>query len=155
MHRAMIARRTFAAAAIIALAGCGSSGGAATPTTPTTPAVTSPVTITTTGSTRQSGINQCSGDAHTFSAAEGAISVTLTATSDSNSALSVQVCSGSSDTSANCAIKQQKIAVGQTLTGDRVGTAAQTLKFLPYACVFGSTYDPTPITYSASVTYRQ
>lgn len=139
-------------AGLVVLGGCGSSGGS--PASPT-PAVTGPVTVAVTGTTRQTGVNSCSGDSHAFTAAEGQISVRLTATNDPNAALSIQVCSGSSDTGSNCAIRQQKIATGETLTGMRVGTAAQTLKFLPYACVFGATVDTTPITYTASLTHQQ
>jgi hypothetical protein len=69
-------------------------------------------------------------------------------------ALSVQVCSGN-DLSANCAITQQKIQVGQTLSGARKVGPSQTLKFLPYACVFGGASDTTPVTYTATITYGQ
>lgn len=138
-------------AALLVLGGCGSSGGAST--APPAPTVT--VTVAISGTTRQTAVNSCSGDSHAFTAAAGQISVRLTATSDPNNSLSVQVCSGSADTSSNCAITQQRIAVGETLSGVRVGTAGQTLKFLPFACVFTGTLNTTPITYTASLTYQQ
>lgn len=144
-------RRPLALATVLLLAGCGSSGGAAT--SPPAPTVT--VTITVAGTTRQTAVNSCSGDSHAFTAASGQISVRLIATSDPNNALSVQVCSGASDTSSNCAVTQQRITVGETLGGVRVGTSAQTLKFLPFACVFTSTLNTTPITYTAALTYQQ
>jgi hypothetical protein len=44
------------------------------------------------GTTRQTSVNGCEGDTHMFTASDGEIRITLTATSDSNQALSVQVC---------------------------------------------------------------
>jgi hypothetical protein len=144
----MRALRLVAVSCVFAAAGCGKSSP---PTTPTP----TPVTITVSGSTSQTGVNSCSGDTHTFNAAEGEITVRLTATSDPNLALSVQVCGGSSDVLTNCAIRQQRINVSQSLAGARLGGTAQTLKFLPFACVFSNTFDPTPVTYTAAVTYLQ
>jgi hypothetical protein len=113
------------------------------------------MTVAVAGTTQQTSPNGCAGDSHPFTAGAGSIAITLTATSDPNQALSVQVCVSGNDVSTNCAIKQQKIAVGQTLMGDRVGSASQLLKFLPYNCVFGNTFDATPITYSGSLTFQQ
>lgn len=113
------------------------------------------MTVAINGTTQQTAVNSCGGDSHAFNAASGQISVRLNTTSDPNGALSVQVCSGSTDTSSNCAITQKRINVGETLSGQRVGTAGQTLKFLPFACVFTGTLNTTPITYTASLTYQQ
>ena len=145
--------RVLGAAALVGLPGCVSSGGGTT--TPTPPAPSGPVTVAIAGTTRQTAINSCSGDSHTFSAAAGQISIRLNATNDPNAVLSVQVCSGANESAPNCAVEQQRIAVGQTLSGLRVGAADQTLKFLPFACVFTSTLGTSPITYTASLTYQQ
>ena len=45
--------------------------------------------------------------------------------------------------------------MGQTLTGARKGVAVQNIKPLPFACVFTSTLDTTPMTYTLSVTYMK
>lgn len=149
--------RVVSLATFVAAVSCGGSSGGASGggNIPTAPTASGPTTIAVTGTTRQNSVNGCEGDSHMFNAAEGEIRITLTATSDTNQALSVQVCSGSNDTSTNCAVRQQKIAVGQTLTGNRVGGTAQLLKFLPYNCVFGNTFDPVAITYSGSLTFQQ
>jgi hypothetical protein len=125
--------------------GGGSNSG---PTTPTS----MPFTATFSGETRQNG-NGCSGDSHTFDAAAGSIVVRLLATSDPANALSVQVCAGN-DTAGNCAITQQKIAVGQSISGTRASAAQQVLKFLGHSCVFGGPPATAPITYRAEVTYQ-
>lgn len=146
-----------AAAALLTL--CAACSGAGSPSaadgqTPA-PSTSGTTMITVSGTTRQTSVNACGGEVHTFDAADGEIKVTLTATNDPNMALSVQVCSGNVDVSANCTIAQQKIQVGQTLAGTRKPGAAQTLKFLPYACVFLPTVDTTPINYTATVTYQK
>jgi hypothetical protein len=112
-----------------------------------------PFTATFSGETRQNG-NTCSGDSHTFDAAAGAIVVRLLETNDPANALSVQVCAGN-DTAGNCAINQQQIAVGQSLSGSRPSAAQQTLKFLGHSCVFGGPPATAPITYRAEVTYQR
>lgn len=112
-----------------------------------------PFTATFTGSTRQNG-NTCSGDSHAFDAAAGAIVVRLLETNDPARALSVQVCAGN-DTAGNCAVTQQKIAVGQSISGTRPTAERQTLKLLGYSCVFGGTPATAPITYRAEVTYQR
>jgi hypothetical protein len=132
-------------------AACG--GGSSNGGTPLGPAVVTTETFS--GTTRQTAINSCSGDSHMITAREGDISVRLVSTSDPNNALSIQVCSGGVDTSGNCAITQQRINVGQTLSGPRKGTDQQTVKPLPFACVFTSTLDATPMTYTLSVTYMK
>lgn len=145
MHRLLLA---IIAAGAVACGGSSSNGG-----TPLGPAVLTTETFS--GTTKQTAINSCSGDSHMITAREGDISVRLVATSDPNSALSIQVCGGGVDTSGNCAITQQRINVGQTLTGARKGGDQQTVKPLPFACVFTSTLDPTPMTYTLSVTYMK
>jgi hypothetical protein len=79
--------------------------------------------------------------------------VRLVATSDPAGALSVQVCPGGMDSGNNCSIAQQRISVGQSLSGARRGVAQQNLKLLPHSCVFGGTPAGGPVTYSVSVTY--
>ncbi len=134
-------------------AACGGSSPSPGGGNPLAPAVLTTETLS--GTTRQTAINSCSGDSHIINAREGDISVRLVATSDPNNALSIQVCSGATDASTNCAVTQQRINVGQTLSGPRKGTEQQTIKPLPFACVFTSTLDPTPMTYTLSVTYMK
>jgi hypothetical protein len=95
------------------------------------------------------GPTSCGGDSHTFSAADGPISITLVQ-STQNTGLSVQVCSGNDV--GQCTINQTRIVVGQTLTGARRGGASQTLKFLPLSCTFGGS-TLTTVTYTAIVNY--
>lgn len=128
-------------------------GGGTTPTpTPQPPA---PVTVTFAGTTRQTAAGSCGGDAHDFSAADGDVTVRLVETSDPAGALSIQVCAGGID-NRDCTINQQKISVGQSVTGARKGIATQNLKLLPHNCVFGGPFDPAAgITYRVSVTHMR
>jgi hypothetical protein len=128
-------------------AGCG--GSASSPS----PAQTTPFTQTFSGTTRTAS-GTCTGDSHDFPAAAGDIAVKLAETSDPAGALSVQVCAGGID-NGNCSIKQQKITVGQTITGARVGSSPQNLKFLGHNCVFGGPTVTEPISYRADVTYQR
>jgi hypothetical protein len=143
-------RYTFVVLMAVAVPACGGS--------PSAPAQT-PAAVQTTdtysGTTVQSGPGSCSGDSHNFTAQDGAIDVRLVATSDAAGALSVQVCPGGVDTGSNCSIAQQKIAVGQTLTGVRRGIALQNVKLLPHNCVFGGPPSTAPITYTVTVTYMK
>ena len=133
--------------------GCGGSSNGNPPGSPA-PTPTQ-ATQAVSGTTIRAPNGGCSGDVHEFTAVEGEITVRLTATSDSNNALSVQVCGGPNDVGTNCAIRQQKITVGQTLSGTRQGPANQILKFLGHNCVFGGPAVTDPITYSAVVTYMR
>ena len=126
--------------------GCGGEGG----TRPTAPPVQ--VTESYSGTTTQSGPGSCGGDSHNVAAAAGEVAVRLVATSDPAGALSVQVCAGGID-NRDCTINQQKIAVGQTLSGPRKGDASQNLKLLPHNCVFGGPVTATPVTYTVALTY--
>lgn len=153
----MTRRLVSALAVFIAASACGSSGGSGA----VTGAPTAPSSVTTTvslsGTTRQTsagGFNGCSGDTHSLTVQEGDVAITLVSTSDPAAALSVQICQGPSDTGV-CSIKQQRINVGQRLSGVRTGTSNQVVKMLPFACVFGGAFDATPITYTVSVTYQQ
>lgn len=143
-------------ALIAAAAACGGStaGAPAAPTSPTTPIATGPTTATFSGTTRQLSATGCAGDSHSITINEGAVSVTLVETTDPAGAMSVQLCPGGLDTGM-CSLLQQKIKLGETVSGMRVGTPQQTLKLLPHACVFASTFDPTPIAYKVSITYQQ
>ena len=129
------------------LAGCGGSSSSPSP------AQTTPFTQTFVGTTRVSS-GTCTGDSHDFTAAAGDVAVKLVETSDPAGALSVQVCAGGID-NGNCSIKQQKISVGQTITGARAGSSPQNLKFLGHNCVFGGPVVTDPISYRADVTYRR
>jgi hypothetical protein len=145
-------RRFLIATALLA-AGCGGSSSA--PSAGQPPQQPRPVSTTETfsGTTVQSGPGACGGDSHNFTAQDGTITVNLVATSDPANALSVQVCPGGIDTGGNCTIAQQRISVGQTLSGVRRGVAQQNLKLLPFGCVFGGTPAGTPVTYTVGVTY--
>jgi hypothetical protein len=134
-------------ALLVFIAGCG--GGSAPPATapPTT------VTDTFSGTALQSGPGSCGGDSHNFIAREGAMSARLVQTSDPAQALSIQICANGID-NGNCSINQQKIGVGQTLTGSRIGDGAQNLKMLPHSCVFGGAITPSA-TYTVAVTYQK
>jgi len=142
-------RRLALTALTLAITACGGGGSPGTPSA-------QPVRTTETfsGTTTQSGVNACGGDTHNVTAQDGEIAVRLAATSDPNNALSIQVCAGGIDAS-NCSIAQQRISVGQTLTGVRRGIAQQNVKPLPFACVFSNTFSPTPVTYTIEVTYMK
>jgi hypothetical protein len=129
---------------------CACGGGSSAPAT-TSPPVTTTETFS--GTTTQSGAGSCGGDSHNFSARDGAISARLVQTSDPAQALSIQICANGID-NRNCSINQQKITVGQTLNGARIGDATQNLKMLPHSCVFGGTIVPS-VTYTVSVTYQK
>jgi hypothetical protein len=141
-------KRTAIIAWALLVASCG--GGS-----PSAPAQPQPVETTETfsGTTVQTGPGSCSGDSHNFTAQDGLISVRLMATTDPASALSVQVCPGGIDSGTNCSIAQQRISVGQTLSGARRGVAQQNLKLLPHSCVFGGTPAGAPVTYTVTATY--
>lgn len=81
---------------VVAAAACGGGGSspaapAPTGSTPTSPGPASgtTATVTVSGSTRQISATGCGGDSPDFTAADGTIGVTLTATSDPNMALSL------------------------------------------------------------------
>ena len=122
--------------------------------TPVAPVNPMPVQVTESysGSTVQTGVNSCTGDSHNITAAEGEISARLVATSDPAGALSIQICAGGID-DGNCSVRQQKIAVGQTVAGQRRGQSTQNLKLLPHNCVFGGLPLGMPVTYTVSLTY--
>ena len=148
MPRDLSAGVAFSGLALVV--GCGGGGGgSAQPTSP-------PVQVTEnfSGTTTQSGPGSCGGDSHNVVAAAGEMAVRLVATSDPAGALSVQVCAGGID-NRDCTINQQKIAVGQTLTGARKGDAGQNLKLLPHNCVFGGPVTAAPVTYTAALTYMK
>ena len=135
---------------LLAASACGGSNK-----TPAAPSAGVLTTESYSGTTVQSGVNTCGGDSHNITALEGDISVRLVSTSDPNAALSIQVCPNGLDSGNNCTIAQQRINVGQTLTGARKGVSLQNIKPLPFACVFTSTFSPTPMTYTLSVTYMK
>jgi hypothetical protein len=138
-----------AVCALLTTSACGGSSSSPSPT----PTPSGPVTVSFTGTTRQSAQGSCGGDSHDFTTASGDVSVQLLETSDPNGALSVQACAGGVD-NRDCTINQQKITVGQTLTGARKGIASHNLKLLPHNCVFGGAFDPAVgITYRVSLTH--
>jgi hypothetical protein len=133
---------------LLIVSACGKSSGPSTSPTPV-----GPTTETLSGTTRQTAQGSCSGDSHNFSAVDGDVSVRLLETSDPAGALSVQVCANGID-NRDCTINQQRIVVGQTLSGARKGASFQNLKLLPNNCLAGGPFDPNVgITYRVSLTY--
>lgn len=127
--------------------GGGSGGGG----NPIAPAV---LTVETHGGSIAVSTSGCNSGSHNFVAREGSISVRLDASNAASQLVSVQICPGS-DIPSLCTVTQQRIAVGQTLSGARNGGTNQTLKFLRQDCVVGSTQAPGPITYAATLTYMK
>lgn len=141
-------------AALIALLTTATGCGGGTTTRPSPQPAPIQVTESYSGTTVQTGASSCTGDSHNITVAEGELSVRLVATSDPAGALSVQVCAGGVD-DGNCSIRQQRIAVGQTVTGTRRGQALHNLKLLPHNCVFGGAPLGAPVTYTVSITYMK
>ena len=137
-------RRLVLAAALLS-ATCG--GGYSSPS----PAATVTETANYTGTTRSTSATSCTGDSHTFTAADGAITVTLVSTS-TNENLTAQICPPNSQT---CTLTRRQINIGQTIETPRQGGASQVLSLLPLNC--GTTAPPStePITYNARITYRR
>ena len=140
--------RWIVACLLILASACG--GSSSSP-----PATAPPVTTTETfsGTTTQSGPGSCGGDSHNISAREGAISARLVQTSDPAQALSLQICANGID-NRNCSINQQRITVGETLTGTRIGDPTQNVKLLANSCLSGGPITPT-VTYTVAVTYQK
>jgi hypothetical protein len=107
-------------------------------------------TETFTRTARANGPGSCSGDAHSFSAAPGTISVTLVQTTPAES-MTVQICSVSSST--DCTLARRRIDVGQTIEAPRNGLVQQSLSLLPLTCGTNAPPSPQPIAYVATVKY--
>jgi hypothetical protein len=132
-----------------ALAGCagggGNGGGITTPPAPRTETFTGTVAAT--------GPGSCGGDNHQFSAADGTISVVLTRTSTGEN-MSVELCpQGALNKAAECTLSRRPIAIGETLSAPRKGIDTQILSFLPPTCGGIGPFSPTPINYTATVTF--
>lgn len=115
---------------------------------------TSPPVLTTEaygGSIAPSAAGCNSGD-HVFTAREGTITLRLDATNAAGQVISAQICAGA-DVAGQCTIAQQRLNLGQTLSGTRIGGASQTLKLLRQDCVSGGGQSATPVTYSVTLTY--
>jgi hypothetical protein len=93
----------------------------------------------------------CQLGGHDFDAAEGEVTLTLVETTG-GVGLYGQVCASGVDTA--CTISQTAMAVGQTLVGQRRGTARQNVKMLTLNCGTGSV-PPAPVAYTIRVTYRR
>jgi hypothetical protein len=139
-------KRLVLAGALLSAA-CGGGYGSPSPTP--TPTVTE--TANYTGTTRSTSATSCTGDSHAFTAADGAISVTLVSTS-TNENLTAQICPPNSLT---CTLTRRQINIGQTIESTRQGGESQVLSFLPLNCGTGAPPSPDPITYTARVTYRR
>jgi hypothetical protein len=137
------------AAMVCALPACGGGGtGGGGVTTPP-----SARTETFTGTVTASAPGACGGDNHQFAAADGTISVLLTRTSTGEN-LSVELCPQNAvNKAADCTLSRRPIAIGETLAAPRKGIETQILSFLPPTCGGVGGFSPTPITYTATVTY--
>lgn len=121
---------------------------------PAGPSGTVTETLTLTGTTRAFAAGACQGDNHSFTAAEGAISVTLTRTTPAES-LTVQICPLMAAGSDACTFSRQRIDVGQTLRAARRGGAEQSLSLLPLTCGTNAPPSPEPISYTAMLTFQR
>lgn len=129
----------------VALSGCG-GGSSSSPTPSPSPAATGTETVTFTGIANPS----CQGEGHIFEAADGALTLTLVATTD-NVGLYGQVCAGGIDNNA-CTINQTRMAVGDTLSGPRRGGSSQSVKMLTLNCGPGPA-PAGPVSYTIRLTY--
>jgi len=142
-------RAWFPAAAVAFAIGCGGSNEA--PTSPTGGIETR----TFTGTTRALGPGNCTGDAHAFTAGEGAITVTLTQTSPPE-ALTAEICAPNvTDKPRDCTLPRTRIDVGQTITAVRKISSAQSLSLLPLTCGAEGPVSASPITYTATVMHQR
>jgi hypothetical protein len=111
-------------------------------------------TRTFTGTTMATGPTSCSGDSHTFVAAEGMVTVTLLTSTD-NANLVLQVCAGGID-NGDCTINQTRVFVGQVVSGARKGSSSQTLVLQPINCGPGGGPPPAdPISYTVNVVFQK
>ena len=133
--------------AVLAFAGCGGSpaapGGAGPPG--------GRETATFMGTTTSQGPGSCSGENHSFTAAEGTIEVTLLQTS-TNVALTAQLCADGI-AGPSCTIVRRRIDVGMTLSAARAGGANQVLSLLQLTCGTQAPPEPGPVSYSVRVVY--
>jgi hypothetical protein len=140
--------RFVATATAVLLASCG--GGPSSPP-PAGPTVSESRTFN--GTTRANSPTSCGGDSHDFTAADGAVSVTLVQSTGGVS-MAVQVCAGGVDNNA-CTINLGPIAVGQTKTGTRQGVAQQNLKLMPANCGGNGPVPAAAVDYTATVTFQR
>jgi hypothetical protein len=138
-------KRLLLAAALLSATCGGGYGGSPTPTP------TGTETANYTGTTRSTSATSCTGDSHAFTAADGAISVTLVSTS-TNENLTAQICPPNSLT---CTLTRRPINIGQTIDAARQGGASQVLSLLPLNCGTSAPPSTDPITYTARVTYQR
>ena len=133
------------ALAATALPSCGGGGGDSPTDTPRLK------TETFAGTTNKTPTS-CTGDNFSFTARDGAITVTLLESTDGVE-LFTQVCANGVDDN-NCSINQTRTAVGQTVTGTRRGASNQVLAFNAPPCgPGGGVKPPAPVAFRATVTY--
>jgi hypothetical protein len=107
-----------------------------------------------TGTTMATSPTSCSGDSHTFVAAEGMVTVTLLS-STNNTDLALQVCAGGIDNN-DCTINQTRVFIGQVVSGARKGASSQTLVLQPLNCSpVGGPPPPNPIDYTVNVIFQK
>jgi hypothetical protein len=140
MRRAILAMTL---AALAAGTGCGKDPAPASPSSVAT-------LETFTGTARANGPGSCTGDAHTFLASAGTISLTLVQTTPPEN-MTAQICSTNSAT--DCSMTRRQINVGQTIDVPRNNVATQSLSLLPLTCGTNAPPSPSPISYIATVRY--
>jgi hypothetical protein len=125
---------------------CGGSSGGGNPIAPavlTTESHSGSVAPSTSG---------CNSSTHEFNARAGAMSVRLDATSSDGQDFGVQICTGGGAT-GTCALPQQRITIGQTLTATSGEGVAQRLTLLRRDCTTGATQAPAALTYTVTLVY--
>jgi hypothetical protein len=141
MRRAILGMTLAGLAAAI---GCGKDSAPASPSSP------GATLETFTGTARANGPGSCTGDAHTFLASAGTISLTLVETTPPEN-MTAQICSTNSAT--DCSLTRRQINVGQTIDIPRNNVATQSLSLLPLTCGTNAPPSPSPISYTATVRY--
>jgi hypothetical protein len=128
--------------------GCGGGSTSPSPTASPTPlGITETVTFT--GAANPS----CQGGGHTFQTADGVVTLTLVETTE-GVGLYGQVCAAETGDNNACTVNQTRMAVGETLSGPRRGSATQVVKMLTLNCGPGPT-PPAPVQYTIRLTYQR
>src|SRR5688500_2956220 len=117
---------------VLSAVACGSSGGGP----PTSPPV---LTVEALGgaATDAAGGGGCHSSVHNCTSRAGGMSVRLDATNSAGQDIGVQICSGGGAT-GTCALPQQRIVVGQTLSATSDEGIAQRLTLLRRDCTTGA-----------------
>lgn len=131
---------------LVAVASCGGGSGGGNPVAPAVATVE-----THSGSVAPSTAG-CNSSTHDFTSRAGAMSVRLDATNSAGQDFGVQICTGGGNT-GTCALPQQRITIGQTLTATSAEGVAQRLTLLRRDCTTGATQAPATLTYTVTLAY--